>query len=78
MDEDHVLSTVVRLALIFYAPTSMNLKGQFERAYCVCFVRYFIRYFSQWLEPLFGVKILTILYKYVHIHVLSFIRYKTI
>ena len=76
MDEDHVLSTDVRLALIFYAPTSKNLKGHFERAYCICFVRYFIR-FSQWLEPLFGVKILRILYKHVHISVLSFIPYKT-
>ena len=45
MDEDHVLSTDVRLALIFYVPTSKNLKGHFERAYCVCFVRYFIRFF---------------------------------
>ena len=42
MDEGPVLSTDVRLALIFYAPTSKNLKGHFERAYCVCFVRYFI------------------------------------
>ena len=61
MDEEHVLSTDVRLALIFYAPTSKNLKGHFEMAYCVCFVRYFIRFFcfvfSKWLEPLFGVKI---------------------
>ena len=56
MDEEHVLSTDVRLALIFYATTSKNLKGHFERAYCVCFVRYFIL-FSKWLEPLFGVKI---------------------
>ena len=71
MDEEHVLSTDVRLTLIFYAPTSKNLKGHFERAYCVCFVRYFIRFFfcfcfffflllllfSKWLEPMFGVKI---------------------
>ena len=91
MDEDHVLSTDVRLALLFYVPTSKNLKRQFERAYCVCFVRYFIRFFffffffffvlfcffSQWLEPLFGVKIFRILYKHVHIRVLSFIPYKT-
>ena len=27
VDEDHVLSTDIRLALIFYAPTSKNLKG---------------------------------------------------
>ena len=45
MDEDHVLSTDVRLALKFYVPTSQNLKGHFERAYCVCFVRYCIRIF---------------------------------
>ena len=45
MDEEHVLSTAVWLALIFYAPTSKNLKGHFERA-CVCFVRYFIRFFK--------------------------------
>ena len=88
MDEDHVLSTDVRLALIFYVPTSKNLKGHFERAYCVCFVRYFIVFFfffvfsllfffSQWLEPLFGVKILRILYKHFYIRVLSFIPYKT-
>ena len=59
MDEEHVLSTDVRLALIFYAPTSKNLKGHFEMAYCVCFVLYFIRFFffSKWLEPLFGIKI---------------------
>ena len=63
MDEEHVLSTDVRLALIFYAPTSKNLKGHFERAYCFCFVRYFIRFFfflfffSKWLEPLFRVEI---------------------
>ena len=44
MDEEHVLSTDVRLALIFYVPTSKNLKGHFERAYRVCFVRYFIRF----------------------------------
>ena len=50
MDEEHVLSTDVRLALIFYAQTSKNLKGHFERAYCV---RYFIHFFSKWLEPLF-------------------------
>ena len=54
MDEEHVLSTDVRLAPIFYSPTSKNLKGHFERAYCVSFVRYFIRFFfSKWLEPLF-------------------------
>ena len=46
VDEDHVLSTDVWLALIFYAPTSKNLKGHFENAYCVCFVRYFIRFFT--------------------------------
>ena len=64
MDEDPVLSTDVRLALIFFVPTPKNLKGHFERAYCVCFVRYFICFFfSQWLETLFGVKILRILYK---------------
>ena len=58
MDEEHVLSTDVRLVLIFYVPTSKDLKGHFERAYCVCFVRYFIRFFfSKWLEPLFWVKI---------------------
>ena len=45
MDEEHVLSTDIRLALIFYAPTLKNLKGHFERAYCVYFVRYFIRFF---------------------------------
>ena len=56
--EGSVLSTDVQLALIFYAPTSKNLKGHFERAYCVCFVRYFICFFfSKWLEQLFGVKI---------------------
>ena len=27
MDEEHILSTEVRLALIFDAPTSKNLKG---------------------------------------------------
>ena len=57
MREGHILSTDVRLVLILYAPTSKNLKGHFERAYCVCFVHYFIRFFSKWLEPLFGVKI---------------------
>ena len=46
VDEEHVLSTDVRLALIFYAPASKNLKGHFERVYCVCFVRYFIRFFK--------------------------------
>ena len=45
MDEEHVFSTDVRLALIFYAPTSKNLKGHFEMAYCVCFVRYIIVFF---------------------------------
>ena len=45
MAEDHVLSTDVQLALIFYVPTSKNLKGHSERAYCVCFVHYFIRFF---------------------------------
>ena len=89
MDEDHVLSTDVRLALIFYVPTPQNLKGHFERAYCVCFVRYCIRFFFffffffllQWFEPLFEplfvLKILRILYKHVHFRVLSFIPYKT-
>ena len=46
MDEGPVLSTDVWLALIFYALTPKNLKGHFERAYCVCFVRYFIRFFK--------------------------------
>ena len=46
MDEGPVLPTDVRFALIFYAPTSRNLKGHFERAYSVCFVRYFIRFFK--------------------------------
>ena len=46
MDEEHILSTDVRLALILHAPTSKNLKGHFEGAYCVCFVRYFIRFFK--------------------------------
>ena len=45
VNEVHVFSTDFRLALIFYAPTSKNLKGHFERAYCVYFVRYFIRFF---------------------------------
>ena len=48
MDEEHVFSTDVRLALIFYAPTSKNLNGHFERA---LFVISFV--FSKWLEPLF-------------------------
>ena len=56
MNEEHVLSTDVRLALIFYAPTSKNLKGHFERVSCVSlFVISFD--FSKWLESLFGVKI---------------------
>ena len=46
MDEKHVLSTDVQLALIFYAPTSKNLKVHFERVYCVYFVRCFIRFFK--------------------------------
>ena len=46
VDEGPVVSTDVRLALIFYAPTSKNLKEHFERAYCVCFVRYFICFFK--------------------------------
>ena len=54
MDEDHVLSTDVWLALIFYAQTSMNLKGHFERAYCVFFVRYFIRFFHSGLNHCLG------------------------
>ena len=54
MDEEHVLSTDVRLALIFYALTSKNLKGHFERAYCVCFVRYFIRFFQSGLNHCLG------------------------
>ena len=56
MDEGPVLPAELRLALIFYDSTSKNLKGHFERAYCVCFVHYFIR-FSKWFEPLFWVKI---------------------
>ena len=35
MDEGPVLPTDVRLALIFYAPTSKNLKGHFEGALCL-------------------------------------------
>ena len=46
MDDGPVLPTDVWLALIFYAPTSKNLKGHFERAYCVCFVRYVICFFK--------------------------------
>ena len=57
MDEGHVLSTDVRLAPIFYAPTSKNLKGHFERAYCVCFVRYFICIFQSGLNHCFGNRI---------------------
>ena len=57
MDEEHVLSTDVRLALIFYAPTAKDLKGPFERAHCVCFVRNFILFFFKLLEPLFWAKI---------------------
>ena len=47
MDKEHVLSTDVRLALIFYAPTSKNLsmKEYFERANYVCFVRYLFIFF---------------------------------
>ena len=39
MDEEHVLSTDVRLALIFYAPTSKNLKAH------IVFVSYVISFF---------------------------------
>ena len=46
MDEGPVLSKDVWLALVFYAPTSKNLKEHFERAYCVCFFRYFICFFK--------------------------------
>ena len=46
MDEGPVLSTDARLALIFYAPTSKNLKGHFEKAYCVCYVGNFVRFFK--------------------------------
>ena len=46
MDEGPVLPTDVGPALIFYDPTSKNLKGYFERAYCVCFVRYLIHFFK--------------------------------
>ena len=52
MDEEHVLFTDVRLALIFYAPTSKILKGHIVFA---LFVISFV--FSKWLEPLFRVKI---------------------
>ena len=45
VDEGPVLSADVWLALIFYAPTSKNLKGHFERAYRVCFVCYFQCFF---------------------------------
>ena len=56
MDEEHVLSTDVRLALIFHAPTSKNLKGHFEMAYCVCFVRYsfFFFFFQSGLNHCLG------------------------
>ena len=58
MDEGPVLSTDVRLALIIYVPTSKNLKGHFERAYCVCFVRYlivgFFFFFQSGLNHCFG------------------------
>ena len=52
MDEGPVLSTDDRIALIFYAPTSKNLKGHFVFA---LFVISFI--YSRWLELLFWVKI---------------------
>ena len=56
VDEDHVLSTDVRFALIFYAPTSKNFEEYFERAYCVCFVRYFIRFFQSGLNHCLGLR----------------------
>ena len=56
MDEGPVLSTDVRLALICYAPTSKNLKGNFETLKRhIVFALLVISYvFSKWLEPLFG------------------------
>ena len=55
VDEEHALSTDVRLALIFYAQTSKNLKGYIVFAlFVISFVFFFCCYF---FEPLFGVKI---------------------
>ena len=42
MDEEHVLSTYVRYALIFYAPTSKNLKAHIVFvSYVISFVFFF-------------------------------------
>ena len=57
MDEEYVLSTDVRLALIFYAPTSKNLKGHIVFAsfvisfvFCFCFFKSGLDHCSRYKE----------------------------
>ena len=76
-DEGLVLSTEVWLVLIIYAP-SPHFK-EFGGAYCVCIVRYFVRVFLRGLKHFsFGKDIKNLIYKYLHIYVLSFTPCKTI
>ena len=51
MDDEHVLSTDVRLALIFYAPASKNLKAHIVFA---LFVISFVFFFQSGLNHCFG------------------------
>ena len=52
---------------------------EFGGAYCVCIVRYFVRVFLRGLKHFLGDKdIKNLIYKYLHIYVLSFTPYKTI
>ena len=75
-DEGPVLSTDFWLVLIIYAPHFKEFGG----AYCVCIVRYFVRVFLRVLKHFFffGKDIKNLIYKYLHIYVLSFTPYKTI
>ena len=71
-----VLSTEVRLVLIFYAPTSKNLE---EHIVFTWFVISFTFFSVAW-NIVLGKDIKNLIYKYVHIYmyVLSFTPYKTI
>ena len=62
-----------------WCPRPLPHFKEFGGAYCVCIVRYFVRVFLRGLKHFGGGKdIKNLIYKYLHIYVLSFTTYETI
>ena len=76
VDEGPVLSTEGWLVLIIYAPPPA-WKNLEEHILFALFVISFVFFSGDW-NIVFGTDIKNLIYKYLHIYVLSFTPYKTI